>query len=244
MNRTASYSRMVYIMLLFFAAVILLPARASQAMDEVRFLVPDFPPYTFEKNGILCGIGIERFEQVMKEAGISYSVHMVSTYDRALMETKEGRADGFFLATRNAQRDAAAVMTDPLMMNNWCWFLKAKGLHEPGARHFKSWVRAGTILNTNTHKWLLENGYTVTGTPVSPHALIAMMRMDRVNAVFLSELVFFDALRESQEKPEHYRKFVQVEKPFGIYLAKHYLQKYPEVLDRINAAIQRVHQRK
>jgi len=67
-----------------------------------------------------------------------------------------------------------------------------------------------------------------------------MLKLNRINVVFLAEAVFFDLIHKSGEKKKSYKKVLQQKKPFGIYISKEYLLKNPGIMENINAAIGKV----
>ena len=207
------------------------------AQDAIRFLAPDLPPYQYQKGGRLQGIGIDLAEKVMKKAGIEYSFQTISDYEAAVESVRKGVADGFFLATQNTERDAIAVFSDTMLINNWCWFLDANGSLKPSDPFFKTKATVGTLENTNTHKWLKKNGYTVRPLEEVEALPGYLLASKKVNAVFLAELVFIKAAEKSGIAGNRYTKIVQETKPFGLYLSKKYLSENPGVMERINAAI-------
>ena len=225
---------------LVIVLLILMWSNCGYAQKEIIFHVPDFPPYTFEKDGKIQGIGIELVDKILKEAGIQYSLKLVPNYGRAVQNVKIGHSDGFFLASQNAERDKIAVFSNPVVINRWCWFLPANSTLNPNDAIFKTKARVGTFLNSNTHKWLMRKGYNVTGSPTEVDSLLKMLNMNRINVVFLAEAVFLESISKVGEKPESYEKVVQVEKPFGIYISKDYLSKNPSIMEKINIAIDKM----
>lgn len=221
------------------ALIFLILSNNSFAQSPIRFNVPVFPPYMHEDNGKISGIGVELVEKIMREAGLPYVLKMGSNYGKAVFDVKNGNADGFFLASQNAERDEIAVFSKPVLINRWCWFFTDKSLNPKGEK-FKSEARVGSYLNSNTHKWLLENGYNVTGSPPNIDSLVKMLEANRINVIFLSEIVFLDAINKIGQTPEKYIKVIQEEKPFGIYISKEYLSKYPRIMERINEAIDKI----
>lgn len=211
------------------------------SQNILRLIIPDYPPYTFKKDGKIQGSGVEKVDKIMKEAGIKYSLEFRENYARVLKETVDGLADGFFLASQNADRDKAAVFSNPVFINRWCWFYPIDStLINPKDVNFKDKAKVGTILNSNLHQWLTKNGYKVTGSPTNAESLIKMLKADRINIVFSAESVFLDAISKLGEKPEQYKKVIQDEKPFGIYISKEYLKKNPDVMNKVNIAINKV----
>jgi len=210
------------------------------AHDAIRFLAPDLPPYQYQKGGQLQGIGVELIKKVMKAAKIEYSLHAASDYGAAVESVRKGVADGFFLASQNAERDEIAVFSDTLLLNNWCWFLDVNSSLRPSDASFKSKATVGTLENTNTHNWLKKNGYTVRPLEEVEALPGYLLASKKVTAVFLAELVFVKAAEKSGIAGNRYKAVVQETKPFGLYLSKQYLSENPGVMERINAAIRSV----
>ena len=60
---------------------------------------------------------------------------------------------------------------------------------------------------------------------------------DRFDAIFLAETVFLQLLKDYQMDLNRYKQVVEVEKLFGIYIAKKYLKNQPEFMNKLNSAI-------
>jgi polar amino acid transport system substrate-binding protein len=165
-----------------------------------------------------------------------YTIRLVPNYGRALAEVKSGRADGFFLATENIERNHYATLSEPVVINNWSWFYfkDNKGLVNDD---FKSIKKIGTILNTNTHKWLNTNNYSVSYATGDPIQLVELLSRKRLDAVFLAEAVFLDAYESIGNLPP-FEQYVEHARPMGIYLSNTYLEKYPNLLSQLNTSIE------
>ena len=69
---------------------------ANEAKEEsIKFVIPDFKPYTYALDGELKGIGVENISSIFKRLGLEYSLTLVPNYGRAVREVKVGRADVF-----------------------------------------------------------------------------------------------------------------------------------------------------
>jgi len=220
----------IILLLLFFSPML-------NAIEPIRFVVPNFPPYMYQKNGELTGEGVYRVAKILKKAAIPFSFKLTTDYDRAIYEVKSGYSDGFFLASQNEDRDKIAVFTQPVMQNAWCWFFLNSTQLEPQDIKFKS-ANVGTILNTNTHKWLSKNDFSSISGVIEPLTLLKMLSKGRLDAIFLSEAVFTEAISKLGHSKLKYKTVVQKVRPFGIYLSNGYLAKNPEALESINKAIE------
>lgn len=65
-----------------------------------------------------------------------------------------------------------------------------------------------------------------------------MLMQSRVDAVFIAELLFEAVMKKYKLQSSQFKKYIEVEKPFGIYMSKNFLAKHPEALTRINSAIE------
>lgn len=211
---------------------------AAAAAQALRLAAPEYMPYTGEVNGAVVGVGVERVARVIERAGMSMSVHVVPNYSRCVFEVSHQIADGFFLGSRNSERDAVAVLSRPVMINRWIWVLGKTSRVDPSATDFKALRDVGVLLNTNPHVWLREHSYRITGTPTSATALLAMLDAGRFEAALVPELVFQHAAQQTGRNSADYRTALHSSQAFGIYLSKDFLHSHPDALERINAAIE------
>jgi len=204
----------------------------------LRLVIPQFPPYTSELEGHFSGIGIELIKQVMHKAEVDYQLRSTPNYARALEEIIRGQADGFFLASENAQRNSVAVFSEPLLINRWSWFLSPGYKLSPSSASFKSSARVATIHGSNTNRWLIELNYNVTTKANSALTFPALLlEKKRIDAVFLASVVFRQTLKSQGYSVADYVEVVQKSKPFGIYISKAYLVKHPGFMKKLNSEI-------
>lgn len=211
----------------------------ASATPQLNVLVPYFPPYTHETNHEISGLGIDLANKVFKQAGISVRYRLFPNYAKALHEMEQGRGDAVLLASQNTERDNIAVLTKPLIINYWCWYLLKSNALTPFDDNFKQKAKISSHFKTNTHKWLIENNYTVEPA-MQVLNLPQLLIRGRVDAVFIAELAFEEALKQNNLNLKQFKKYIALEKPFGIYLSKTYLAKNPEMLQKINHAIETV----
>lgn len=209
---------------------------ACQAQQSITVLVPNFPPYTQIKAGEITGIGIEKANLIFQRANIKVTYRILPNYAKVLHELKLGRGDAFLLASQNDERDLLAVFSKPILINRWCWYQLKSATITPSEVDFKSNATVSSHFNTNTHKWLINNNYRVE--PVTDISTLPdILLRERVNAVFLAELVFEKAIAQKGIALSRFNKQIEIEKPFGIYFSKPYLARYTKTLDNVNQAI-------
>ena len=227
------------IVMLIVIFLLLVSAPSSSKEHTLLSLVsPYFPPYTYEQNQEIIGVGPELIRRVFANTNIPYKITMVEDYGKAVHVIKAKLADGMFLASQNAERDALAAFTQPLMINKWSWFMLKDSEIDTKSETFKLQAGIGTIKGTNTYKWLNKNGYSILAQPVDASSLVAMLKSHRIDAAFVADAVFENAL--DQQELSQFKKVVEVEKPFGMYISHDYLKKHPNSLAQINRSIEEV----
>lgn len=225
-------------LLLFYSMLIFTYQAYAQPL---LLVVPQYPPFTSEIDGEFHGIGIHKINQLLEELAINYQLRSVPNYDRALEELKQGKADGFFLATENEQRNNLATLSEPIMYNAWTWFLTQGSNWDPKSEDFRKHAKIATTHDSNTRIWLNENKYNVVSHPHTPCYLPRMLiDLQRVDAVFLASKVFKKELLKQGYPDDVYREIVQISKPFGIYISNDYLALHPEFMTQLNQAILKI----
>jgi ABC-type amino acid transport substrate-binding protein len=217
--------------------LICVPSFAKE--DNILNLVsPHFPPYTYEHNNEIIGIGPDIIKRVFANTNIPYKITMIKDYAEAVQVVKTKLGDGMFLASQNAERNAIAVFTKPLVINKWSWFMLKNSNVDLNSETFKLQAVIGTLKGTNTYKWLKANGYSNVASPVDASSLVSMLKLHRIDAAFLADAVFEYGLDE--KVLSQFKKVLEVEKPFGMYISHDYLKKHPNSLKQINRSIEKV----
>ncbi len=71
-------------------------AENAVAKEELRFLMPDYPPYTYQESGHNKGLGYEAVAAIMADLEQPFSVQLVPHFGRAIVELQQDTVDGFF----------------------------------------------------------------------------------------------------------------------------------------------------
>ena len=224
--------------LLSIVLALAIPCSSQAKTDNtLRLVIPLFKPYTYNEGGNLKGIGVELVSQVMQSMGQHYTLTLAPNYGRALSDIQHNKADGFFLASQNAERDTSAVFSNPLTLNRWCWFFSNESSISSKHAGFKTGAKIGTFLHTNTHKWLVNKGYEKIKPVAKVTLLPKMLIRDRIQSIFLAEAVFEDSVKKSGLSINQFRQAVEIAKPFGIYISKEYLKHHTGFMSKLNNAI-------
>lgn len=95
---------------------------------EMNLMLPDFPPYTYLENGTPAGLGVDALIPILDAMEVQYHMKVASNHGRALHEVIAGRSDGFFMASRNEERDKHAIFSESILKNKWVW-VRNKRMH-------------------------------------------------------------------------------------------------------------------
>jgi polar amino acid transport system substrate-binding protein len=224
----------------YLITVLFILAALSLGAQTLVLDVPHFPPLSVIKGNNISGSFYDLTVKIMQNAGITVNYKATSTYAAALNDLKTGKCDGFFPAIQNAERDEVAVRTKQVMTQDWVWVkLKATDL-SPSASDFKSKAKVGTLLETAQETFLKNNGYTITGNPANLDSLVSMLVANRFNVILTNEHTWDIAVKESGKDPNMFTKFVERTTNVGIYISKTTLAKYPELINKLNASIDKV----
>lgn len=208
--------------------------------DRVRFLMADYPPYTYQENGQNKGIGYEAVASIMADLQLPFSVQLVPHFGRAIADLQQDSVDGFFLATESALRNKNAKFSEPVLMIQWTWvWLKQRTDVKPGSNSFKQKTVVSAQTNSNTYQWLKDQNYQVTAGTTDIRGLLNLLKFKRVEAILLPELTVKTLIAEQEMDLSSFSFQQEVNLPFAIYINKVYLQKHPEFMQQLNAAIRR-----
>lgn len=210
------------------------------AKEELKFLMPDYPPYTYQENGRNQGVGYAAVAAIMADLQQPFSVQLVPHFGRAAIELQHDTVDGFFLATESAGRNKIAEFSEPVLMIQWSWvWLKQRTDLLPGSASFKHKAQVSAQTNSNVFHWLKEHNYQVTAGTTDIRGLLNLLKFKRVDAILLPELTIKTLMAEQGTDTALFSFQREVDLPFAIYINKTYLKRHPQFMQHLNAAIGR-----
>ncbi|MDM8523286.1 transporter substrate-binding domain-containing protein [Desulfococcaceae bacterium HSG8] len=198
--------------------------------------IHDFPPLCgYSEKGLPEGIGVQVVKCVFEKMKQPYKIELRSLA-KAALNVRTGNADGFFVASRNKDRDEFAVWSEYIAEQNWNWYLLKDNPFDPNDPSFKKQAKIASLLGTNSLKWAKENGYQVTGAPPTPDLLIRMLKAKRMDAIFLSDLLM-QATMKQMDLTDEFRVVAGTHKKVGVYFSKKFLENHPGFLERFNGFV-------
>lgn len=215
---------------LSLSALVGLPDNA--AADTIKLTTQDWKPYQSVTAGQVDGIAVKAVKCVLGKMGHQADI-AVLPWVRAQKDVADGAAAGFFAASKSADRDAFAEMSQAFIPQVWRWYTPADKPVDVAAKTTKVGVLAGSSME----KWLDENGYAATQKIQNTEALAKMLQSGRIDAVLANEIVFKEALTATAIAEASFKAVQHSDRPLGVYFSKAYLAAHPGFLDGFNAQI-------
>ena len=216
--------------------VLLLTSFAAKS-DKLKIGYPEFKPYTYTLDGEAKGNGVEIFSVLANKLSFDIEWVPVETHGNGFARLNKNVIDAVLLATQNPHRDQLGRFSAPIANNIWSWFL----LKQPG-KNYQALVndkeiKVGTLKNTNTHNWLLDNDYHAVAATNDLTAMLRQIHNNRIQAIFISERVLKSRLKTLKLSSKGFYIHRQVEKPLGVYISHQYLDKHPQFINKLNQQI-------
>jgi polar amino acid transport system substrate-binding protein len=90
------------------------PTALGEETREVRLAAFNYPPFYWEENGAVRGLGVDLLREVFGRMHIKTRLTLYPL-KRALEYTRAGRSDGIMILIRTPEREAYLDYTDPVM---------------------------------------------------------------------------------------------------------------------------------
>ena len=171
---------------------------------------------------------------IFKDLRRDYSVQIMP-WRRAYQDVKNNRIDGFFTAIPMRQVDPYAVLSAPLVLENWYWFWRSK---TTAPETWREGYKLGSILGSQQETWLSEAGYNIEMSANNLPQLIKLLKSKRIDVILADREHFYQALQEVQFPPEAFQSRFFRYVPLGVYFNEAFLNKNPGFLSRFNKKIE------
>ena len=170
---------------------------------------------------------------IFNKIGREYSVQ-VMPWRRAYQDVKSNRIDGFFTAIPMRQVDPYAVLSAPLVLENWYWFWRTDTV---APESWREGYRLGSILGSQQETWLGEAGYRVDMSANNLPQLIKLLRSKRIDVILADRDHFLQATRELKVDASHFQSRFFRYVPLGVYFNEKFLNNNPDFLLSFNQKI-------
>ena len=139
--------------------MLVVPALATEKqLQSLSFATALIEPYqALDEHGELGGLALPIISCVMNKLDTAFTIEVLP-WARAQKNVELGVHDAFFVASRNAERDAYAKASEPLFSGLRSWVFRLGYVADPDTEEFKQQGRVGSIFGNNMHAWL-DNNY-------------------------------------------------------------------------------------
>lgn len=174
-------------------------------------------------------------ECIFKKMKRAYKVQVIP-WRRAYQDVKSNRIDGFFTAIPMRQVDPYAVLSAPLVLENWYWFWRADTI---APESWREGYRLGSILGGQQETWLAEAGYKVDMSGNNLPQLIKMLQSKRIDVILADREHFVQAATELTLDASQFQSRFFRYVPLGVYFNEQFLNQNPDFLLSFNQHIAR-----
>ena len=213
----------------------------TAAAAELTFNTQDFPPFSYEANGVASGPMADVVRKVCEEMKISCSM-TVLPWRRAQQEVEQGKINGMFPIGWNAERAKWLYASPPVLETEYGFFVRDDN---PLTFKQNADVKGYTVgvfgpSNTATALEKIKSEVQELTIDMTPDDLAAFKKLSlgRVKAVFSNRDVGFDALRRLGIANVRYSGRQQTVKYFFGFSQKSTDKK---LVDDFNATFRRLH---
>ena len=216
--------------------ILLLLAGRLNAGDPLRLVIPEYAPYTSMAGGQPHGVGVDKVVPLLASLGLDCEISGAS-FPEAIAAVRAGRADGFFLASQNSERDGVAVLFAPIVYNNWYWYFLAETKLDPSDPGFSRMTMVGTVVGSNQAAWLSLHDFHMHTVPTADPLPGMLLEHKGINSILGPELVINAAIAKAGLVPDKFKTVLMERKPFGLYLSRAWVAKNPELVAKLRAAV-------
>lgn len=178
---------------------------------------------------------LPHLECIFGDMGREFTVQVVP-WRRAYQDVKSNRIDGFFTAIPMRQVDPYAVLSAPLVLENWYWFWRNDTI---APESWRDGHRLGSILGSQQETWLGEAGYTVDMSANNLPQLIKLLQGKRIDVILADREHFIKAATELKLNPDNFQSRFFRYVPLGVYFNEQFLNNNPQFLSQFNRTINR-----
>jgi len=170
---------------------------------------------------------------IFKQLGRDFNVQVIP-WRRAYQDVKSNRIDGFFTAVPMRQVDPYAVLSSPLVLENWYWFWRTD---TTAPESWREGYKLGSILGSQQETWLGEAGYKVDMSGNNLPQLIKLLKSKRIDVVLADREHFVQAAHELKIDPNNFQTRFFRYVPLGVYFNEQFLNRNPDFLINFNQRI-------
>lgn len=225
--------------LLVLLFLFITPFVYSQEEFTMKITTQEWEPYNFRmEDNSIGGIATEIVKKVLDDMNVNYEID-IYPWARAQALVEAGKADAFYVASKNISRDIYAVISDPIAPQKWYWYLKKDNVLNPMDPEFINQARVVSLFGSNMYYYLKDNNYKIPGNAYTMDNLVKMLDSGMVDAILMNDLVLAEYFKNNEIDYEVYNKFLCKNKPLGMYFSKKFLKEHREFLEEFNETLKK-----
>ncbi|WP_218048744.1 substrate-binding periplasmic protein [Curvivirga aplysinae] len=161
-------------------------------------------------------------------------------WKRGQIATKNGDADGFFIASHSPKRDEYAVFGEPIATIEWIYVTHVSNDLSPDNPEFYA-LQFGSIHGARRVEWL-RGELKKYGTPQPINLLgstdqtLNVLVKGELDVVLSNRASYIQTIESNPKLKDMFHVFTVRKVPGGVYFGKRFLQKNPDFLERYNNA--------
>ncbi|MEH6567028.1 MAG: transporter substrate-binding domain-containing protein [Halopseudomonas sp.] len=206
----------------------------TQGASPLRLNTDIFPPYQVQEGDRLTGSSVKALACIFNAMDRDYEVRVLP-WQRAVHEVSQGKADGFFSATRTNRASDFATLSAPLALEKWYWY--SNNAERPVTDGTASGLRLGGVRGSNQVDWLLQHGYEVDLLVTTTSQLLHLLKRGRIDAFLADQQTLRIELTQQplDLRPRHAR--FQQYTTLGVYFSNALLAREPAFLPQFNIQV-------
>jgi len=200
----------------------------------------DWPPYHLSTEHGADGESIRALSCIMARINQPFIIEKLP-WARAQAQTKDGKLDGFFSASKNSKRDAYATQSE-VFLPQYRKIYALKKLIKITKKNFtidyiKKNFSIGARRESNALFSVREKAFNVTFVPNEGIQLIKALHLNRVQSVVENSLVFPQYVKKLGYKMDEFLSVTLEKKDMGVYFSNKFLKENPAFLEKFNEQV-------
>ncbi|MBC9251271.1 hypothetical protein A9179_13425 [Pseudomonas alcaligenes] len=204
------------------------------SLGMIRLDTSQEPPYQLMLDGQLSGLSVQVLDCIFNHLQQPHDIQLTS-WKRAKHNVSTQLSEGFFSSTPDAEAEAFAQLSAPLLIEKWYWY--ATDPHVLNRPPWDPQLRIGAVLGSNTLAWLESRGIHVQQTVPRLEQLILLLQRGRLDMILADQEVMNTALATLRDAPSLEQRFVRYS-PLGVYFSRPYLESHAGFLGAFNQQVQ------
>ena len=217
---------------LWLAFAFALPLTAHTA--PLRLNTDILPPYQVQEGDRLTGSSINALACIFEASDRDYEIRVLP-WQRAVREVSQGKAEGFFSATRMNNASDFATLSAPLALEKWYWY--SNSTERPPAFGAANSLRIGGVRGSNQVDWLLQHGYSVDPLVTNTAQLLQLLKRGRIDAFLADQQTLRIEMTQqpldSRPLNAHFQQYTTL----GVYFSNSLLIREPAFLEQFNRQV-------